>query len=99
LRALLAARSAAVAGGDLDQMVTADMMLHRFIAEVAGNPLLAELYETVLGAVALNVRHNFERLGGRDESHLELVEAIAAGDPPRAAGAIDRYLGQLADQA
>jgi DNA-binding FadR family transcriptional regulator len=94
MRALLAARTAAVAGGDLDQMVAADMALHRFIAEMAANPVLAELYATVLGAVANNVRYNFERLGPRGESHQELVEAIARGDSARAAHEIEHYLDQ-----
>ncbi|MDR3108018.1 MAG: GntR family transcriptional regulator, partial [Bifidobacteriaceae bacterium] len=62
LRSLLSARSRAVAGGDLDDMVAADMSLHRYIAEMAGNPVLAELYATVLEAVAENVRFNFGRL-------------------------------------
>jgi DNA-binding FadR family transcriptional regulator len=97
LRSLLLARSRAVAGGDLDEMVAADMMLHRYIAEVAGNPVLAELYATILGAVADNVRYNFQRLGSRGDSHVALVEAISSGDSARAALEIERYLAQMAD--
>jgi DNA-binding FadR family transcriptional regulator len=97
LRSLLSARSAAVAGGDLDLMVETDMRLHRFIAEIAGNPVLAELYATVLGAVADNVRYNFERLGPRGDSHLGLVEAIASGDAARASREIEAYLAQMAE--
>ncbi|MDR2566292.1 MAG: FadR family transcriptional regulator [Bifidobacteriaceae bacterium] len=97
LRSLLRARSAAVAEHDLDLMVETDMRLHRFIAEIAGNPVLAELYATVLGAVADNVRYNFERLGSRGDSHLGLVEAIASGDPARAGREIEAYLAQMAE--
>ncbi|MDR1186389.1 MAG: FadR family transcriptional regulator [Bifidobacteriaceae bacterium] len=96
LRALLGARVDAVAGGDLDQMVAADMALHRYIASIAGNPVLAELYATVLGAVAENIRYNFERLGAQDDSHEELVSAIARGDSALAEREIERYLDQMA---
>ncbi|MDR0593361.1 MAG: FadR family transcriptional regulator [Bifidobacteriaceae bacterium] len=96
LRARLAARRAAVEGGDLDQMVEADIELHRFIAEMTANPVLAELYSTVLGAVTENIRFNFQRVGAQDDSHLALVEAIAAGDSAGAAREIKLYLDQMA---
>ncbi|MDR2372944.1 MAG: FadR family transcriptional regulator [Bifidobacteriaceae bacterium] len=95
LRALLAARTQAVAGGCLDEMVATDMRLHRFIAKIAANPVLAELYATVLGAVAENIRHNFQRMGAQGDAHLNLVEAIARGDSGGAAREIERYLHEM----
>ncbi|MDR0626536.1 MAG: FadR family transcriptional regulator [Bifidobacteriaceae bacterium] len=96
LRSLLAARSLAVSRGDLDEMVSTDLMLHRFVAQIAGNPVLEELYSTVLGAVAENVRYNFGQLGPHLDSHVELVNAIASGDSARAASEIEHYLSEMA---
>jgi DNA-binding FadR family transcriptional regulator len=97
LRELLAQRTRAVASEDLDAMVEADVELHRYIAEIAGNRVLAELYATVLDAVVDNIRFNFSHFGQEGNSHEDLVDAIAAGDPARAAREIDRYLGQMAE--
>jgi DNA-binding FadR family transcriptional regulator len=97
LRGLLDKRTAAVAGGDLEEMVRADVALHSEIAELAGNRVLAELYGTVLGAVVDNIRYNFQHQAQDDAAHAELVDAIARGDANAAALEIDRYLGQVAD--
>ncbi|MDR2347234.1 MAG: FCD domain-containing protein [Bifidobacteriaceae bacterium] len=97
LRALLGARTRAVGREDLDAMVAADVELHRYISELAGNRILAELYSTVLGAVVDNIRYNFGHLGQEGNSHEDLVEAIARGDAAGAAREIERYLGQMAD--
>jgi DNA-binding FadR family transcriptional regulator len=97
LRALLAERSAAVRSEELEAMVAADVALHRHIAEMSGNRVLAELYGTVLGAVMDNIRFNFQHLVQEGSSHEDLVEAIARGDASAAALEIDRYLGAMAD--
>jgi DNA-binding FadR family transcriptional regulator len=97
LRELLDERSAAVESEDLDAMVAADVALHRHIAEMSGNRVLAELYGTVLGAVMDNIRFNFQYLVQEGHSHEDLVDAIARGDAAAAAQEIDRYLTQMAD--
>jgi DNA-binding FadR family transcriptional regulator len=97
LRMLLEDRSEAVAGGNLDEMVAADMALHRCIASIAGNPVLGELYATVLGAVSENIRYNFEHEGAQTDSHVCLVDAITRGDSVLAAREIERYLDRMAE--
>ncbi|MDR1392951.1 MAG: FadR family transcriptional regulator [Bifidobacteriaceae bacterium] len=95
LRHLLAQRTTAVDQGDLDSMVSADLALHRYIAEMTGNAVLAELYSTVLSAVVDNIRFNFLHVNQEGNSHEDLVEAIAQGDPAAAARQIEHYLGQM----
>jgi DNA-binding FadR family transcriptional regulator len=97
LRELLAERTAAVESADLDAMVRADVALHRHIAELAGNRVLAELYGTVLGAVVDNIRFNFEHSVQEGTSHEDLVDAIIRGDARAAALEIDAYLVRMAD--
>ncbi|MDR2113745.1 MAG: FadR family transcriptional regulator [Bifidobacteriaceae bacterium] len=92
LKALLAQRVEAISSGDLEAMVQSDVRLHRYIAEVSGNPVLLDLYGTVLEVVEQNVRFNFRHLSEQAHSHAELVQAIAEGDPARAAAEIDAYL-------
>lgn len=95
LRALRDQRAEAYAGGELDRMVEADLVLHRTIAKAAHNPVLLTLYETLLDAIGENIRFNFEHPAHADDSHHDLVEAIADGDAPRAMREIDDYLSGL----
>ena len=97
LRSLLAARAEAVLGGDLDQMVRADTALHLYIARVAGNPVLEELYATVLDVVTENIRFNFQLQDRDDLGHERMVEAIAEGDTALAAERIEHYLQGMID--
>jgi len=97
LRSLLEARAQAVQGGDLDQMVGADTALHLYIAKVAGNPVLEELYATVLDAVTENIRFNFLLQDRDDSGHERMVEAIAEGDTALAAERIEHYLQSRID--
>jgi DNA-binding FadR family transcriptional regulator len=92
LRELRDRRAAAYAGGDLDTMVEADLVLHRTIAEAAQNPVLIALYENLLDAITANIRFNFAHPVHDDDAHHALVEAIAAGDTLGAMREIDDYL-------
>lgn len=86
LHACQARRREAAATGDLDLLAAADLDLHRAVARAARNPVLAELYEHLLDAIAANVRFNLTRtLPDHADDHADLVEAIEAGDPERAA--------------
>lgn len=95
LRTLQDRRAAAYAGGELDRMVEADLVLHRTIARAAHNPVLLALYENLLDAIGENIRFNFEHPAHDDDSHHALVEAIATGDAARAMQEIDDYLSEL----
>ncbi|GGC11903.1 FadR/GntR family transcriptional regulator [Cellulomonas carbonis] len=95
LRDLRDRRADAFAGGDLEHMVDADLVLHRTIARASGNPVLLALYENLLDAITENIRFNFEHPAHDDDSHHELVEAIAAGDADAAIREVTDYLSEL----
>ncbi len=72
--------------GDVDLLAAADLDLHRAVAKAARNPVLLELYEHLLDAIAANVRFNLSQgPADHDDDHADLVAAIEAGDPDRAA--------------
>lgn len=95
LRELRDRRAAAYAGGDLDAMVEADLVLHHTIAVAAGNPVLLTMYENLIDAVTANIRFNFEHPANEDDAHHALVEAIARGDTADAMREIDDYLSDF----
>lgn len=100
MRDLLARRSEARRAGDIDEIVRMDVDLHRAIAHAAHNAVLAELYENFLDALQENVRRNVEVVPRKhDDDHAELVEAIIAGQPERAADEAARFLDELLDEA
>jgi DNA-binding FadR family transcriptional regulator len=96
LRQLLSDRAQAVRTGRLPAMVGADVALHRAIAQCARNPVLAELYDSVLDAVRSNIAFNFESSAGDDAAHVAIVDAIVRGDPAAAAAAVAGYLTRTA---
>jgi DNA-binding FadR family transcriptional regulator len=99
MRALLARRTAAAHEGRVEEALTLDVGLHRAIGQAAHNPVLTDLYENFLAALHENVRANFFMHGGMDDSeHVQLVEAIAAGDAEQAAAEAACYLDELLDQ-
>ena len=95
LRRLRDTRASAYAGGEIDQMVAADLALHHTIAQAAHNPVLLSLYENLQDAISENIRFNFENPVHDDDSHHDLVEAIAESDSDAAVLEIDRYLSDL----
>jgi DNA-binding FadR family transcriptional regulator len=96
LQRLLDARSEARRAGDLDATASADVELHRAIAQASRNPVLAELYDHLLDAIAENVRVNVATpLEASDDDHADLVAAIVDGDPQRAAAEAARFIDEL----
>jgi DNA-binding FadR family transcriptional regulator len=97
LQQLLADRMAAREAGDLDALVAADLTLHRAIAQASRNPVLAELYDYLLDAVAENVRANIAGppWPSGDDDHASLVTALVDGDPQRAAVEAARFIDEL----
>lgn len=97
LEELLAARAAARESGDVDTTAAADLALHRGIALASHNPVLTELYDHLLDAIAETVRVNVAApaLPGVDEDHAALVGAIVDRDPRRAAEEAARFLDEL----
>jgi DNA-binding FadR family transcriptional regulator len=96
MRALSAARADARRDGDIDELVAIDVQLHRAIAQATHNPVLTELYENLLDALQENVRRNVEAIRPEDDDdHVDLVAAIEAGQPDRAAEETARFLDDL----
>ena len=95
LRELLAATLAPVENQqftDKTAYLDANRAFHEAIADLPGNAVISEMYRR------LNVHQFVDRAmlglpsteaGASTEEHTEIVEAIAAGDPPRAAAAIE----------
>ncbi|SDD55092.1 transcriptional regulator, GntR family [Sanguibacter gelidistatuariae] len=99
LRGLNTARQAAFAGGDIDEIVAADLALHRAIAATARNPVLLSLYENLIDAIGANIRTNVIGLvhTQSEDDHDSLVESIALGDSYLAMEEITSYLDAYID--
>jgi DNA-binding GntR family transcriptional regulator len=81
LRAVCHEGEAAVAAGDTARFVALNNRFHSAVAQIAGNAVLAEL----VGIVGRRARWYYQLVAPAREQdscaeHLELVEAIAAGD-------------------
>ncbi len=102
LRDLLDRRAAArrAGNGNLDEMVTIDVQMHRAIAQASHNPMLADLYDNLIDALQENVRRNVADLPPHgDDDHAGLIEAIIVGDPERAADEAALFLDALLEGA
>ncbi len=83
---LITARNEASEAGNVDGVVAYDVLLHRAIVSASHNPVLIELYENFLGALGESVRTSLAMNGSIDANeHLDLLQAIEAGDSERAA--------------
>ena len=81
-------------GDDVMAMIDADLAFHKALYQAAGNPLIYESarlhwshLRRVMGAV-------LQQSGQRDTvwvEHQAIADAIAAGDPERAAGLIEEH--------
>lgn len=91
---LMEAGRRAARGDDVMAMIDADLDFHKALYEAAGNPLIYESarlhwshLRRVMGAV-------LQQSGQRDavwDEHQAIADAIAAGDPERAAGLIEEH--------
>ena len=87
LRKILRNGKAALADGDMEEVVAANAELHGLITRMSGNAVLGEL----IGLVERRVRWYYlplARTRGATawKEHTELIDAIARGDEDRAAG-------------
>jgi DNA-binding GntR family transcriptional regulator len=80
----------------------ADSRLHQLIADSCGNPRLAQEIKRYLSLFrsVRNISHvrdswNHYRRSNDVPDHLRLVEALASGDPERAAAAMDRHIRSI----
>ncbi|GAA4514411.1 FadR/GntR family transcriptional regulator [Actinoallomurus oryzae] len=87
--------------GSLDHRVTRAVDFHNALVDASHNRLLIELYQAIIGAVALGIRQatadpELSDVGTRE--HEELLAAIADRDADRAAQAAARHLDPLVAQ-
>jgi DNA-binding GntR family transcriptional regulator len=100
LRDIGEAMRAAVASGDLLGYSELNRRLHRLILELAGQATANAILERLRGQ---SVRHQFQLAmhPGRPAvslpQHLEIIEALCAGDPEAAEAATRRHIGSVID--
>ncbi|WP_306360118.1 FadR/GntR family transcriptional regulator [Nocardia sp. CC227C] len=76
--------------------IEADLQLHRAIVAASHNAVYLEFYDSLLPVIEAGIRSRTAKSGGSFEAeHVELVEAVIAGDPERAAAAADCFLSTL----
>ncbi|HEY2204676.1 MAG TPA: GntR family transcriptional regulator [Pseudonocardia sp.] len=100
LRAMGSAMRAAVATGDLLGYSELNTQLHALVRSLAGQATARSILERLRGQ---NVRHQFQLAmhPGRPSvslpQHLEIIEALCAGDPEAAEAAMRRHLRSVID--
>ena len=93
LRAILDRASAAL--GDDAALSASNMAFHRAIAQSAGNPVLAEMIDTIVDIYGPEQQEILRLHGDRGADHaehLEILAAIADRDPDRAASLMRTHL-------
>ncbi len=93
LRRLLAERSSAVEVGR-DAFVKRDLAFHRAIVEASGNQAMVEIYDFFTVAITDVIQSTLSGYLPEpdDRAHAEIVEAIASGDPDRAAASVRVFM-------
>jgi DNA-binding GntR family transcriptional regulator len=90
----------AVRTGDLLEYSELNRQLHALIRELGGQSTARAVLERLRGQ---NVRHQFRlalhpgRAAVSLPQHLEIIEALCAGDPEAAESAVRRHLGSVID--
>jgi DNA-binding FadR family transcriptional regulator len=89
LAAMSAALESRAAAGDLDAFVAADADFHRGVVVASGNPLLLRLYDAIAEVLTESI-HQTATLPEDHrilDAHVDVLEAIRAGDPEAASQA------------
>jgi DNA-binding GntR family transcriptional regulator len=100
LRGIGSAMQAAVAAGDLLGYSEQNRQLHALIRALGGQTTARAILERLRGQ---NVRHQFQlamqpgRAAASLPQHLEIIEALCAGDPDAAEAAMRRHLRSVID--
>jgi len=90
----------AVAAGDLLGYSELNTQLHTLVRTLAGQTTARSMLERLRGQ---NVRHQFQlamhpgRASVSLPQHLEIIEALCAGDPDAAEAAMRRHLRSVVD--
>jgi DNA-binding GntR family transcriptional regulator len=94
LQASLDAMRAVAAAGDVHEFIVHDVAFHRQIVEASGNRTLVELWNSLhvdLRTTITLIKH-VDDLGAVAESHVPVLEAIAARDPERSARVLREHI-------
>jgi DNA-binding GntR family transcriptional regulator len=94
LRSQLKAMRRAAKQGDVHDFIAHDVAFHRIIVEASGNRTLQDLWNSLhvdLRTTITLIRH-VDDLAEVAESHVPVLEAIAAGDPEEAASVLRRHI-------
>ena len=76
--------------------LAADVALHRAIVAASHNAVYLEFYDSLIPVIEETIRRRVEETGaGFHDEHRELVLAVVAGDPGRAAAAALAMFGEL----
>lgn len=102
MQAALSARGVALARGEADAALTADLALHTALADATHNSVLADLYRAFappMRDALATLWAAFESGAATHQLHGELVAAVVAADPVRASAAaaaiLDRHTAVL----
>lgn len=80
---------------DTEAYLRADWRFHQLVAEAAKNPILAQMYQLVSGLLLQMLELTLIQPGSKErgiEFQEDLVEAMAARDPERAACSAQRHM-------
>ncbi|RZU03474.1 GntR family transcriptional regulator [Kribbella rubisoli] len=89
LAALSVALESRAAAGDLDAFVAADADFHRGVVVASGNPLLLRLYDAIAEVLTESIHQTATMPEDHRilDAHVDVLEAIRAGDPEAASQA------------
>ncbi|WUJ71286.1 FCD domain-containing protein [Kribbella soli] len=89
LAALSVALESRSAAGDLDAFVAADADFHRGVVVASGNPLLLRLYDAIAEVLTESIHQTATMPEDHRilDAHVDVLEAIRAGDPEAASQA------------
>lgn len=96
MRRLLDARGTSADGGR-EAFIRRDIAFHKSVVEASGNKAMIELYDFFTGAIAETIQATL--VGDLPEpdgaAHEAIVDAVASGDPDRAAAAIRGFVAPV----
>ncbi len=96
MRQLLEARGT-VADGGHEAFIRRDIDFHKSVVEASGNRAMIELYDFFTGAITETIKATLSgELPEPDApAHEAIVDAVASGDPDRAAAAVRAFMAPV----
>jgi GntR family transcriptional regulator, transcriptional repressor for pyruvate dehydrogenase complex len=82
---------------DEEAFLRENLRFHRLVAESSGNPVLEAysfLIQDILDGHEMGIHYSVQRLRGTLDSHIAIVDGIAAHDPARASKAAAKHVAE-----